>query len=167
MAELTPKEHLQPSLLDRITDLNPASKTDTTEERVMSLRRLRESVFRDLEWLLNTGCLETSQELDSYPEVRRSVLNYGVPDPTGASASSKDTASIEQEIRQAIIDFEPRILPGTLKVEVAIDHSEMSGKTITLQIQGELWWQPLPERFYLKAVLDPELGKFRKAVNSG
>jgi type VI secretion system protein ImpF len=166
MAELTPKEHLQPSLLDRITDLNPASKTDTTEERVISLRRLRESVIRDLEWLLNTGCLQTSLELNDYPEVRRSVLNYGVPDISGVSAGSKDNASIEREIRQAIIDFEPRILPGTLKVDVAIDHTEMSINTVTLQIQGELWWQPLPERFYLKAVLDPELGKFRKAVNS-
>ena len=36
MADLTPKEHLQPSLLDRLTDSNPDGKTDTLDERVMS-----------------------------------------------------------------------------------------------------------------------------------
>ena len=90
MAELTPKEHLQPSLLDRLTDLNPASKTDTLEERVMSLRRLRESVIRDLEWLLNTGRLEIRVDLAGYPEVRSSVLNYGIPDITGASVEQQE-----------------------------------------------------------------------------
>ncbi len=149
-------------MLDRLTDLNPAGKTDTLEERVMSLRRLRESVIRDLEWLLNTSCLETSRELGSYPEVRKSVLNYGIPEISGASASGKDSASIERDIREAIQDFEPRILPGTLKVGVAIVETETSENTITFEIQGDLWWQPLPERFYLKAKLDLDLGKFKR-----
>jgi len=162
MAELTSKEHLQPSLLDRLTDLNPTSKTDTLEERVMSLRRLRESVIRDLEWLLNTGCLEISLELGSYPEVRKSVLNYGIPDISGTSARGKDSSSIERDNKQAILDFEPRILPGTLKVGVAINETEMSANTMTFEIQGELWWQPLPERFYLRATLDLEFGKFKR-----
>jgi type VI secretion system protein ImpF len=162
MAELTSKELLQPSLLDRLTDLNPAGKTDTLDERVMSLRRLRESVIRDLEWLLNTSCLETSGDLGSYPEVRKSVLNYGIPEISGTSASGKDNSLIERDIRQAIQDFEPRILPETLKVGVSINDTEMSENTITFEIQGELWWQPLPERFYLKAKLDLELGKFKR-----
>jgi type VI secretion system protein ImpF len=161
MAELTPREHLQPSLLDRLTDLHPTSKTDTLEERVMSLRRLRQSVIRDLEWLLNTACLETSQELSGYSEIRRSVLNYGIPDMSGSPASSKDITSIERDIRQAILDFEPRILPGTLKVRVTISDAEMSANALAFEIQGELWWQPLPERFFLKATLDLELGKFK------
>lgn len=161
MAELTPKELLQPSLLDRLTDLNPTAKTDTLEERVISLRRLRESVIRDLEWLLNTGCLEISRELSGYPEVRRSVLNYGIPDILGTSAGQKDSASIERAVRQAILDFEPRLLPGTLKVHAAVNSSETSKDAITLEIQGELWWQPLPERFYLKATLDLELGRVK------
>jgi type VI secretion system protein ImpF len=161
MADLTSKEHLQPSLLDRLTDLNPAGKTDTLDERVMSFRRLRESVIRDLEWLLNTGRLEISSELGSYPEVRKSVLNYGIPEISGISASGEDSESIERDIRQAILDFEPRILPGTLKVSIAIDDTKMSESTMVLEIQGELWWQPLPERFYLKATLDLDSWKFK------
>lgn len=162
MAELTSKEHLQPSLLDRLTDLNPARESDTFDERIMSLRRLRESVFRDLEWLLNTACLSTNQELTDYPEVKRSVLNYGIPDIAGGSASGRDIPKMQRDLRQAILDFEPRILPGTLRVSVTINDKEMSPNTLIFEIQGELWWQPLPERFYLKTTLDLELGKFQR-----
>jgi type VI secretion system protein ImpF len=161
MAELTPKEHLQPSLLDRLTDLNPSRESDTIEERVMSLRRLRESVIRDLEWLLNTGCIETTQDLTDYPEVKHSVLNYGIPDIAGGSSMGKDSVRMERDLRQAILDFEPRILPGTFKVSVTVTDEEMSANTMIFEIQGELWWQPLPERFYLKTTLDVELGKFQ------
>jgi len=164
VAELTSREHLQPSLLDRLTDLNPTRESDTLDERVMSLRRLRESVIRDLEWLLNTGCLATTQDLADYPEVRRSVLNYGIPDIAGGSASGKDSVRMERELKQAILDFEPRILPATLKVSVTINDNEMSANTMIFEIQGELWWQPLPERFYIRTTLDLELGKFRRDV---
>jgi type VI secretion system protein ImpF len=165
MADLTSREHLQPSLLDRLTDLNPTGKTDTLEERVMSLRRLKESLIRDLEWLLNTGRLEISQDLDDFPEVRKSVLNFGIPDISGVSLSHQDRASLEREIQQAILDFEPRILPGTLKVSVALNDDEMNETTLVFEIQGEMWWQPVPERFYLRATLDVELGKFKKSGN--
>ena len=164
MADLTPNDRLQPSLLDRLTDSNPDSKTDTLEERVISFRRLRESVIRDLEWLLNTGRLEILRELGSYPEVRKSVINYGVPDISGVSVTSRGSESIARDIRQAILDFEPRILPATLKVGIAVDDHKMNENTMVLEIQGELWWQPLPERFYLKATLDLELGKFKRDI---
>ena len=54
MPELTPKERLQPSLLDRLTDDAPHRRTESREQRVLSLAQLRESVMRDLAWLLNT-----------------------------------------------------------------------------------------------------------------
>ena len=160
---MTSKEYLQPSLLDRLTDLNPTSKTDTIDERIMSLRRLRESLIRDLEWLLNTGRLEISQDLGDFPEIEKSVLNFGIPDIAGASVGHEDRVTIEREIKQAILDFEPRILPATLKVNVEVDGESMNENTLTFLIQGEMWWQPLPERFYLKATLDLELGKFKKS----
>jgi type VI secretion system protein ImpF len=68
---------------------------------------------------------------------------------------------VERELRRAILDFEPRILPGSLEIGVKIDAKEMSTIAMTFEIHGELWWQPLPERFYLKTTLDLELGKFK------
>ena len=67
MAELTVKERLQPSLLDRLTDDEPDKNVESRDRRVISLERLRECVMRDLGWLLNTGKLSQVQNLDAYP----------------------------------------------------------------------------------------------------
>jgi type VI secretion system protein ImpF len=53
MAELTPQERLQPSLLDRLTDEEPDQLQESREKRVLSMSRLRDFVLRDLAWLFN------------------------------------------------------------------------------------------------------------------
>lgn len=83
MAELTQKERLQPSLLDRLTDDAPNELKESREQRVLSLNKLRQGVLRDLAWLLNTSTLDTSQSLDDYPLVSHSVVNYGIFDWVG------------------------------------------------------------------------------------
>jgi type VI secretion system protein ImpF len=162
MAELFPKERLQPSLLDRLTDNEPYKKVESREQRVLSFQKLKRSVIRDLEWLLNAGCLESTRELEDYPHVKQSVLNYGIPDLTGTAASNIDAATLEHMLRQRIRIFEPRILPKSLKVRVTNIEAH---NTIIIEIEGELWSQPMPERLYLKTILDLELGDFR--VKSG
>jgi type VI secretion system protein ImpF len=156
MAELTPKERLQPSLLDRLADDEPTQTVESREQRVLSLTRLRQSVNRDLGWLLNTGCLETIQDLDDYPHVRQSVLNFGIPDLTGTTLSNADPSTLERYLRQAILAFEPRILKRSLKIRAKSggDHNR-----IIFEIEGQLWAQPLPEHLYLRTILDLELGK--------
>ena len=158
MAELTQKERLQPSLLDRLTDDEASERNETREQRILSLPKLRKSVMRDLMWLLNTGSLEATDDLSQYPEIRRSVLNYGIPDLTGVKASSVDPAALERLLRQSITNFEPRISSKTLKIRILVDHDEISPNTIVFEIEGELWAQPLPERLYFKTILDLELG---------
>ena len=155
MAELTQKELLQPCLLDRLADDEPLQKVESREQRVLSFRKLKQSVIRDLQWLLNAGRLETTQDLSIYPHVRQSVLNFGIPDFTGTAASNADRTVLERALRQAIVDFEPRILKNTLKVhaQTTAEHN-----TLIFEIEGELWAQPLPERLYLKTILDLELG---------
>lgn len=156
MADLTPKEFLQPSLLDRLADDEPTQKIESRDQRVLSLRKLKQSVIRDLQWLLNAGCLENIQDLSAFPQVKQSVLNFGIPDLTGTTASSANLSALERILRQAVVDFEPRLLKSSLKVraKAAGEHN-----TITFEIEGELWAQPLPERLYLKTILDLELGR--------
>ena len=155
MAELTQKELLQPCLLDRLADDEPLQKVESREQRVLSFRKLKQSVIRDLQWLLNAGCLETTQDLSIYPHVKQSVLNFGIPDLTGTAASNADRTALERVLRQVIVDFEPRIIKTSLKVR-----AQATGEhnTIIFEIEGELWAQPLPERLYLKTILDLELG---------
>lgn len=158
MAELTQKERLQPSLLDRLSDDAPDKLQESREQRVLSLSKLRLGVLRDLAWLLNTGTLDCVQSLDEYPLVSHSVVNYGIPDLVGTTLSNAEESEIQRKIRQAIWDFEPRIFPESVIVKVAISENLMNQNAMTFEIEGELWAQPLPLRLYLRAELDLETG---------
>jgi type VI secretion system protein ImpF len=159
MAELTPKERLQPSLLDRLTDDEPDKRQESREKRVLSPSRLRESVRRDLSWLFNTVNLAATENLDDYPEVERSTLNYGLPDLAGRTASSIDKLSIERLLRRAVWDFEPRLTRQAVRVKLVIDPERMSHNAMCFQIEAELWAQPLPLRLFLRTDLDLETGE--------
>ncbi len=158
MAELSLQERLQPSLLDRLTDNEPETKVESRAQRVLSLNRLKRSVLRDLAWLLNCGNLAMTEDLDPYPEVGSSVLNYGVTDLAGTTSASTDIRAVEREIKQAILDFEPRILANSLSVKVSLSDEEMSNRTLSFVIEGQLWAQPLPISLYLSTDLDLETG---------
>ncbi len=158
MAELTPKERLQPSLLDRLTDEAPDQLQESREQRVLSINKLRLAVLRDLAWLLNTSSLDTAQNLDDYPFVTHSVVNYGIHDLVGTTLSSADVPEIQRQIRQAIWDFEPRIFRETVTVKVIVSDTQMNQNAIIFDIEGDLWAQPLPLRLYLRTELDLETG---------
>jgi type VI secretion system protein ImpF len=159
MAELTQKERLQPSLLDRLTDDSPTERNESRDARVLSLKKLRECVLRDLTWLLNTECFESVVKLDTVPAVKTSVLNYGIPSIAGLTASGLELSKLEKQVRNAIIAFEPRLLKDKLTVEALLSDEEMSRNTLVFDINGELWAQPVPLRMHLRTELDLETGK--------
>ncbi|MCP5419764.1 MAG: type VI secretion system baseplate subunit TssE [Gammaproteobacteria bacterium] len=159
MADLTPQERLQPCLLDRLADDEPEEKQESRERRVVSVRKLRESVLRDLGWLLNSAALPLREEVERYSEVPRSVLNFGMPALAGNTANNMDMGEVERMLRQVIRDFEPRIIGSTVRVHATLDEAAMSHNALTFEIEGELWAQPLPEHLYLKTIIDLEGGK--------
>ena len=163
MADLTLKERLQPSLLDRLTDREPASNRESRDRRVLSTDKIRESVIRDLGWLLNTSNLGITEDLGPYPAVAESVLNYGAPDLAGVTASSTNEVELEKAIREAIINFEPRILADSLKVIVETRRNELNHGTLSFRIEGDLWAQPMPISLYLRTELDLETGSYSLA----
>lgn len=158
MAELTQQERLQPSLLDRLTDDAPLQGAESRENRVLSLQKLRKSVMRDLIWLLNTDCLASVEDLTRYPEIQKSVLNFGIPCLIGRKASGIDLLAMEADLRTAITRFEPRILPNTVKIRPAHDQQDTGVNTLVFEVEGELWSHPMPERLYFRTVFDIELG---------
>ena len=166
MAELLPSERLQPSLLDRLCDDDPANSKESREQRVLSVKRLRQSVLRDIAWLLNAVSLESAQSLENYPEAAQSVINFGIPDLSGHTVSNTDTGEIEKRIRKALLDFEPRILPNTLRVKV-VSSDAYNHNAMNFDIEGDLWMQPLPLRLYLKTQLDLETGNVVVMDNLG
>jgi type VI secretion system protein ImpF len=156
VAELAPRERLQPSLLDRLTDDEPDTSSEPRERRVLSLRTLREGVLRDLAWLLNTTNLLSVTPGANLPQVANSVVNYGVPAMAGHSVGGVDVGQLERGIRQAIWDFEPRLIRASVSVTARVVAEERN--TLTFDIEADLWAQPYPERLYLKTEMDLERG---------
>ena len=152
------QQQLQPSLLDRLTDDEPDKTRESQDKRVISMRRLRQSVLRDLAWLLNTTNLATTEELEAYPEVAHSVLNYGLSELSGHLVSGMDLSKLERMVRQAVQDFEPRILPHTVKVRSIKDTSKESHNRLMFEIEGQLWAVPTPSHLLIKTQIDLEEG---------
>jgi type VI secretion system protein ImpF len=167
MAELMPQERLQPSLLDRLTDLDPAQREESREQRVISAARLREYVTRDIAWLLNCTHHWSSDELAGHDHVRRSVLNFGIPDLAGAALSGIDAAGLQYRIRTALLDFEPRLIASTVQVSVVIDDTRMDSRSLRFLIEAEMWAQPMPLTLYLRTDVDLETGEFHVSQRTG
>jgi type VI secretion system protein ImpF len=165
MAELAPRERLQPSLLDRLTDDEPDKTVESRERRVMSVRTLREGVVRDLAWLLNTTNLFSVINRPALPHLANSIINYGIPDISGASLAGMDTGQLERAIRQAIWDFEPRLIRASVVVKAI--PSEGSIAKIMFAIEADMWAQPYPERLYLRTELDLDLASISLAETTG
>lgn len=153
------RDRLQPALLDRLIDDAPESKAESSDQKVISRNRLREIVLRDLGWLLNaTGPLSDVDER-RFPHARRSVLNFGMPCLSGKLLSHIELFEMEQSLRQAIIDFEPRILPGTVTVTGRQPVDELGHHNILqFEIAGQLWAQPYPIELLLRTDVDLETG---------
>ncbi len=161
MAERSATDMLQPALLDRLTDHDPAQKVESKDRRAISMQRLRESVRRDLAWLLSTGRMQTLLDLDAYPEVASSVLNYGIPDISGVMLDAQRAEVLERAVRDAILRFEPRLTRSTLKVTVQADPQSMQRNALVFQIEAELWGRPLPQSIVWQSELDLESGSAR------
>jgi len=154
------QDRLQPALLDRLRDDEPNNTKEPAESRVLSRNRLRDAVLRDLSWLFNTASFGSSEALDAYPEARRSVLNFGLPIISGQTISSIDPGLVEAQVRQAILDHEPRILGPTLRVEALLSDDQVGQHNqISFRITGQLWAQPVPLELLLHTDIDLETGR--------
>jgi len=142
---------------------------------VVSGRVLREAVRRDIEALFNTERFEgvplrTPHEaalqsddppgLADFPEVRRSVVNFGVPAFAGRSSRDFDREALARELKAVLATFEPRLKESATRVTVST--SEKTG--ITIEIDGLLVMSPVPERLRLRTLVDLENGWARTSL---
>lgn len=146
-------QHYQPlpSLLDRLAEPEAAGRGS------FSASRLRDIIRRDLAWLLNTGNLDGVQDLKDFPQVADSVVNYGIPDLTGASVANADLPALERRIRRAIVRFEPRIVEQSLQIK-AHRSDAMAGSALRFDITCDIRQQDSLEFIALQFELDLETG---------
>jgi type VI secretion system protein ImpF len=97
---------------------------------------LRATIRRDLAWLLNTTNLESLIDLEPFPQVQGSVLNYGLTDLAGRTLNRRAVLARAREIRKAIRLFEPRMRGDSLTVD-PIDEGDQP-HTLTFLIQGDI-----------------------------
>ncbi|MEX2219532.1 MAG: type VI secretion system baseplate subunit TssE [Phycisphaerales bacterium] len=158
MAELTAQERLQPCLLDRLTDEQPGDRQESRDRRVVNIRQMRHAVLRDLIWLLNSSAHLDPEDAAEFPEVARSVLNFGIPDLCGMTASHVDPGDVSRLVQDAVRRFEPRILPRTLRVAASTERAHGGPTAISFEIRGDLWAQPTPEPLFLRTEVDLDTG---------
>ncbi|QLQ34316.1 MAG: type VI secretion system baseplate subunit TssE [Candidatus Thiothrix singaporensis] len=124
-------------------------------------QNLRDCVKRDLQWLLNTHNLCQSDLEENYPETARSVLNYGLPDLTGRTASSLELGKLEKMLEKTILLFEPRILRDSLQLRLLSNESMLDHNALMFEITGQLWAEPAPLYLQLTTQLDLESGEIK------
>jgi len=156
MAELTGRERLQPSLLDRLTDDEPDHRRESFDQQTLTMPQLRQAVLRDLAWLLNTTNLAATEDLSAAPLAANSTINYGVPGLAGMVSSADQLNSLESRIAEAIRAFEPRIRPETVQVRLRRGQEGSPNPAVVFEIEGELWAHPVPEQLFLETAIELE-----------
>lgn len=155
MADPELRDENLPTLIDRLIDHEPKVR-HTRETPMQSLRQLKASLRRDIEWLLNArrSPVELHEEQDL---VARSVFHYGLPDITSFSLASPDDQSLlVRMIEQAIRAFEPR-LSG---IQVSLMPMSPGSRVLKFQIEGLFMIEPAPERILFDTKLELTSGEY-------
>jgi len=149
------------SLLDRLIDLEPRAGADVTLSRAETERRFRQSVLRDVEWLLNTRRSMLTADR-RFEEVRASVYHYGLPDVTSLSADSTESRGyLLRRVEEAIRLFEPRLTDVRVALVEGEGETESSGRRhVRVRVEGTLLMDPDPERVVFDTLLETASGTF-------
>jgi type VI secretion system protein ImpF len=114
MAKDSPLQ-VRASLFDRLVDWAPGQSQEVRPLRAQTLAELRNSVLRDVSWLLNT---RTHLEAAEWDRRELTVIDYGLPDFGSYSPSNVHHRSLlAQRIKRAIEVFEPRLMNVTVQVD--------------------------------------------------
>ena len=134
----------------------PNLELESAERRMLSTRRLRECVLRDLGWLFNSLNLDSCQDLESVPYVAASVLNFGLPSFAGRMSSSIDPAESAERLRRAVELFEPRL--SSVRVKPQPSSEEENDGTLEFTIDAQLWGYPMSQQLELHTKIDTMTG---------
>lgn len=156
MARGAPEANVTPSVVDRLLDLEPSLAVDPQVSRSQSLRQLKSSLKRDLEWLLNTR-RNPEPAPEGLEELQRSLYNYGLPDVANLGIHSvNDQKRLLRMLEAAVALFEPRIAGAAVTMEPVAGNT----RVLRFQIQGLLMVDPAPEKVAFDTVLELTRGEY-------
>ena len=147
---------ITPSVLDRLIDNEPGLSSEPVASRYKSLGQLKQSVRRDLEWLLNTRQEITSVSPDM-KELTNSVATYGLKDFSASNVKSpKDQNRLRQAIEGAVRTFEPRLE----HVSVQLEQMRDGERVLRFRISARLRVEPQPEPVTFDTMLQLGTGEY-------
>lgn len=181
MAEFNRSNRLSPPLMwafrsaaeHRDARKKPAERTGQDGQRLLAGRKgansaaitepiLRAQVWRDLEHLLNTVAMEsTVKEIRKMEHVRRSIINFGLPDIAHRSIDELlgSDRVIEREMELALRTYEPRLIAGSISVKLdkAVD---TLGLKVRFIVRADLSCRPVDIPLEFTAEVESVSGKF-------
>ena len=158
MARWEPEQTVTQSVLDRLIDREPAESLEPPMTRAQSVRQLKSSLRRDLEWLLNSR--RTPEAVGGeFQELERSVYNFGLPDVTSLSwDSTRDRHRLTRMIKYALTTFEPRLTGIQV---IAVEAAGGARHVMRFQIEGMLEMDPSPEHISFDTLLQLSSGEYQ------
>ena len=117
---------------------------------------LRQAVRDNLRLLLNSRSRPEAQDLNLDPEARYSTLGMGLSDYCGVGQTDERIDQLQEEIRQQIIHFEPRIDPKS--VAVSCQRQSRGNGSLRIRIDCRLNVNPFSKEMECYFYLDFETG---------
>lgn len=125
---------------------------DESEQRVIAGRRssprnavhekvLRAELAADLDALVNTVNLQAAFDISDFPEVQKSILNYGMPDLSALTIDSSEANLVGRELEQALKNFECRLLENSIAVAGEVQHDDV-GSRLAFKIKADMHATP-------------------------
>ncbi|WON77494.1 type VI secretion system baseplate subunit TssE [Serratia sp. UGAL515B_01] len=156
-----------PCLWDRLLDDEPRQQTEAWDKYHFDIRAMRAMVQRNIFDILNTANIESRLTAGRHREVASSVLNFGISPLVGGHATPHNWTIIERMIREALLRFEPRLLPESIIINLHGDKkSPVSNGVINFEIRGLVAWDPHPFDLSLGARYDIETDSASVKLNN-
>ncbi len=163
MARPSPEFAVTVSVLDRLIDTDPKNSHEVQVTRSQSVRQLKDSLRRDLEWLLNTRkiAFPPDESLQGTQPFRLHLRPAGFYRLQHVLSGGADQAAARHpELGQAF-----RAPAGQYQV-VPIETGAALSRTLRLRIEGLLLIDPAPEHVSFDTVLQLTSGQY-EVQNAG
>lgn len=138
----------QPGRIDDLDDMRSADPA-ALDLGYVTPAQFRNDLLNDLNQLLRTTRLALRPLGTRYPELKKSIYNYGLPDRASFGYSATDQVRLADELTMALHVFEPRL--QRVAVEPVEVQSELS--EAVFRISAHLRVPPRPEAVRLAATL--------------
>lgn len=147
-----------PTLFDRLLDDEPQHSTEATPGHRCSVKAYKESVVRDLEQLVNTRRELVANELDDWPLLQGTLLDFGLPDFVNrGTRSTEDRRLIQRQLEHTIEQGDKRFT----NVRVQLINPDSQTRILQFRIEAVLVLSETTQHVSFDAVLQVNTQQYK------